>query len=84
MLRSIKLCFIYAIRSEDFVVYVISVMKSREAVVSTELYSTTVIFYNELQFYASDRDLSNRFKSYKNAKMSAILRLFLRILKRGK
>ena len=51
MLPSIKVCFIYATHSEDFVVYIISIMKSWETVVSTELYSTTVTFYNEWEFY---------------------------------
>jgi hypothetical protein len=37
-------------QSEDFVVHLISIMKSWEAVVSTELYSTTIIFYKEWQF----------------------------------
>ena len=51
MLLSIRVFFTYKTQREDFVVYIILIMKSWEAVVWTEQYSTTVTFYKEWQLY---------------------------------
>lgn len=43
--------FTYKTQREDFAVYIILIMKSWEAVVWTEQYSTTVTFYKGWQLY---------------------------------